>query len=272
MKRTRLLLLILASLAVGTMYSQEQRPDTLVNLEAIEIVGHESQPEAFTVDKLNRMQLDVLPVKDVGTAMRNIPNVNGIRKGGAVLDPVVRGFKYSQLNVQLNNYSKEAADEAGLWIEEKLEAMDAGHNGFAIIPPDVPERQDDLDSTMFILLIAGSLSLALSTFLIINTINAAGDEGPKARPHILFWGAALAPVVGGLIMAGGLSAIQTAMVIGALPFSAVMASSGQTSAQAPHFSHSAGSNSGRTKPTTPRSAICGREQPLGHPDTEIRNL
>ncbi|MEE4257109.1 MAG: TonB-dependent receptor [Bacteroidales bacterium] len=106
MKRTRLLLLIIASLSVGTMYSQEQRPDTLVNLEAIEIVGHEGQPEAFTVDKLNRMQLDVLPVKDVGTAMRNIPNVNGIRKGGAVLDPVVRGFKYSQLNVQLNGGQK----------------------------------------------------------------------------------------------------------------------------------------------------------------------
>jgi choline-glycine betaine transporter len=58
--------------------------------------------------------------------------------------------------------------------------------------------------------------------LIINTINAAGDEGPKARPHILFWGAALAFVVGGLIVAGGLGAIQTAMVIGALPFSLVM--------------------------------------------------
>ena len=58
--------------------------------------------------------------------------------------------------------------------------------------------------------------------MIINTINAAGDEGPKARPHILFWGAALALVVGALIIAGGLGAIQTAMVIGALPFSAVM--------------------------------------------------
>ena len=61
-----------------------------------------------------------------------------------------------------------------------------------------------------------------SAVLIINTINAAGDEGPKAHPHILFWGAALAFVVGGLIVAGGFGAIQTAMVIGALPFSFVM--------------------------------------------------
>ena len=58
--------------------------------------------------------------------------------------------------------------------------------------------------------------------LIVNTINAAGDEGPKARPHILFWGAALALVVGGLLATGGTTAIQTAMVIGALPFSVVM--------------------------------------------------
>jgi choline/carnitine/betaine transport len=74
-----------------------------------------------------------------------------------------------------------------------------------------------------ILLLTYLVTSADSAVLIINTINAAGDEGPKARPHILFWGAALAFVVGGLIIAGGLGAIQTAMVIGALPFSLVMA-------------------------------------------------
>jgi choline/carnitine/betaine transport len=73
-----------------------------------------------------------------------------------------------------------------------------------------------------ILLLTYLVTSADSAVLIINTINAAGDEGPKARPHILFWGAALALVVGGLIIAGGLGAIQTAMVIGALPFSVVM--------------------------------------------------
>lgn len=73
-----------------------------------------------------------------------------------------------------------------------------------------------------ILLLTYLITSADSAVLIINTINAAGDEGPKARPHILFWGAALSLVVGGLIIAGGLSAIQTAMVIGALPFSLVM--------------------------------------------------
>jgi choline/glycine/proline betaine transport protein len=73
-----------------------------------------------------------------------------------------------------------------------------------------------------VLLLTYLITSADSAVLIINTINAAGDDGPKARPHILFWGIALALVVGGLIIAGGLGAIQTAMVIGALPFSLVM--------------------------------------------------
>jgi len=73
-----------------------------------------------------------------------------------------------------------------------------------------------------VLLMTFLVTSADSAVLIVNTINAAGDEGPKARPHILFWGAALALVVGGLLISGGTGAIQTAMVIGALPFSFVM--------------------------------------------------
>ncbi len=74
-----------------------------------------------------------------------------------------------------------------------------------------------------VLLMTFLVTSADSAVLIVNTINAAGDEGPKARPHIVFWGAALALVVGGLLLSGGTGAIQTAMVIGALPFSVVMA-------------------------------------------------
>ncbi|WP_378945115.1 BCCT family transporter [Paracoccus sp. R86501] len=74
-----------------------------------------------------------------------------------------------------------------------------------------------------VLLLTFLVTSADSAVLIVNTINAAGDEGPKSRPHILFWGAALALVVAGLLISGGTSAIQTAMVIGALPFSIVMA-------------------------------------------------
>jgi choline-glycine betaine transporter len=74
-----------------------------------------------------------------------------------------------------------------------------------------------------VLLLTYLVTSADSAVLIINTINSGGDEGPKARPHIIFWGVALAAVVGALLVIGGLGAVKTAMVIGALPFSLVMA-------------------------------------------------
>ena len=73
-----------------------------------------------------------------------------------------------------------------------------------------------------VLLLTYLVTTADSAILIVNTINAAGAEEPSGRPHILFWGVALSLVVGGLLIAGGVGAIQSAMVIGALPFSAVM--------------------------------------------------
>ena len=85
-----------------------------------------------------------------------------------------------------------------------------------------PDLAWAMSIVVVVLLLTYLVTSADSAVLIINTINAAGDEGPKARPHILFWGVALALVVGGLIVAGGLGAIKTAMVIGALPFSLVM--------------------------------------------------
>jgi len=73
-----------------------------------------------------------------------------------------------------------------------------------------------------ILLLTYLVTTADSAILIVNTINSGGDEGPKARPHIIFWGLVLAVIVGALLIIGGLGAIKTAMVIGALPFSLVM--------------------------------------------------
>lgn len=73
-----------------------------------------------------------------------------------------------------------------------------------------------------ILLLTYLVTTADSAILIVNTINAAGAEKPSGRPHIIFWGIALSLVVGGLLIAGGVGAIQSAMVIGALPFSLVV--------------------------------------------------
>jgi choline/carnitine/betaine transport len=74
-----------------------------------------------------------------------------------------------------------------------------------------------------ILLLTFLVTSADSAVLIINTIAAAGDASQKGASHIVMWGAALTLVIGVLLLAGGLAAINTAMIIGALPFSLVMA-------------------------------------------------
>ncbi|MEH6655475.1 BCCT family transporter [Loktanella salsilacus] len=73
-----------------------------------------------------------------------------------------------------------------------------------------------------VLLLTYLVTSADSAILIINTIAAAGDESEKGRIHIIVWGCILGIVIGALLMAGGLDAINTAMIIGALPFSVVM--------------------------------------------------
>ncbi len=62
-----------------------------------------------------------------------------------------------------------------------------------------------------------------SAILIVNTINGAGEDEGSRRYHILFWGLALAFVVGSMLILGGIDAIRITMIIGALPFSAVVA-------------------------------------------------
>ncbi|HDO27688.1 MAG TPA: TonB-dependent receptor, partial [Bacteroidetes bacterium] len=40
-------------------------------------------------------------LQGVGDLLRNVANISGVRKGALGIDPVLRGFKYSQLNVQI---------------------------------------------------------------------------------------------------------------------------------------------------------------------------
>jgi choline/carnitine/betaine transport len=80
-----------------------------------------------------------------------------------------------------------------------------------------------MSAVVVVLLLTYLVTSADSAILIINTINSGGDEGQKGNQHILIWGMGLTIVIATLLYAGGLEAIQTAMIIGALPFSAIMA-------------------------------------------------
>ena len=73
-----------------------------------------------------------------------------------------------------------------------------------------------------ILLMTYLVTSADSAILIVNTINSGGNQDRRSNRHVIFWGVTLGLVVGVLLLVGGLKAIKTAMVIGALPFSLVM--------------------------------------------------
>ncbi len=57
----------------------------------------------FIQTKIFAQQLEDNAVRDIGELLRGSNNINGIRKGGSAVDPVVRGFKFSQLNIQIDN-------------------------------------------------------------------------------------------------------------------------------------------------------------------------
>jgi choline/carnitine/betaine transport len=72
-----------------------------------------------------------------------------------------------------------------------------------------------------ILIVTYLVTSADSGVLVLNTIMAGGNPEPATR-HRVIWGLVLTLVAGSLMLAGGLAAIQKAMIIGALPFSIVM--------------------------------------------------
>jgi len=80
-----------------------------------------------------------------------------------------------------------------------------------------------VSSLVVLLLMTYLITSVDSAILIINTINGAGEDEGTRRFHIVFWGVALAFVVGSMLILGGIDAIRITMIIGALPFSFVAA-------------------------------------------------
>lgn len=76
------------------------------NLLAVEIRDDKIETYAYSKVVLKEADLETKPVRDIADYMREVPNISAVRKGGANLDPVIRGFKFSQLNIQLDNGQK----------------------------------------------------------------------------------------------------------------------------------------------------------------------
>ncbi len=46
--------------------------------------------------------IEMMAVRDIGDQLRMLPNVGGVKKGAVNIDPVIRGFKYSQITTLLD--------------------------------------------------------------------------------------------------------------------------------------------------------------------------
>lgn len=85
------------------MVSNIKMKEDIRELMAVEIRDDKIETPAYSKVTIKSDVLDEQPVRDIGDFLREIPNISAVRKGGANLDPVIRGFKYSQLNIQVDN-------------------------------------------------------------------------------------------------------------------------------------------------------------------------
>lgn len=75
-------------------------------IAGVEITDIAFEREPYRKDVIDQVAIEKLPARGPGEFLRREPNVSGIRKGGGNIDPVIRGFKFSQLNVQNNTGQK----------------------------------------------------------------------------------------------------------------------------------------------------------------------
>jgi iron complex outermembrane receptor protein len=80
--------------------------DTLIRLKEFEVTDFMGKKVYQPADTVGMQSISKVVARDIGDLLRSQSNISGIRKGGSGIDPVVRGFKYSQLNVQVNEGQK----------------------------------------------------------------------------------------------------------------------------------------------------------------------
>ena len=86
-----------------------------------------------------------------------------------------------------------------------------------------PDLAVALSVVVVLLLLTFLITSADSGILIINTLASGGSQSQKGAAHIVIWGFIFALLIGALLSAGGMDALRSAMIVGALPFSIVMA-------------------------------------------------
>jgi choline-glycine betaine transporter len=86
-----------------------------------------------------------------------------------------------------------------------------------------PELAIGLSLIIVTLLMTFLVTSADSAILIINTLASGGNQSQKHAKHVIIWGVIFTALIGVLLSAGGMAALRSTMILGALPFSFVMA-------------------------------------------------
>ena len=94
----RSLIAITTSFFMLTEDVDAQQKDSIVQLPVFELTDT-SVHRRMPVSVINAASLEQIREVDLGEILRRQPNISGIRRGGYALDPVVRGFRYSQISV-----------------------------------------------------------------------------------------------------------------------------------------------------------------------------
>jgi putative ABC transport system permease protein len=166
-------------------------------------------------------------VVDFGQRERRLP-VSGVARGQIVLPPQFSDVAtfyvtpetlawltgqpegYNGLFAQLEAFSQEGAEEAAQRIGRRLELMGLSRTdeGYFITDPDVHWAQEQIDTSLLGMAAMGVISLGLSAFLIINTMNAVIVQQ--------VWQMGVMKVVGATFWRVACVYLATALVYGAL--------------------------------------------------------
>ncbi len=94
------LLLILCFQCVALV--AQNQPDTAIVLPGVEIFD-KAPPPIYKTTIIQGKDLVNGHEVDMGEFLRTIPNVNGIRRGGYAIDPVIRGLRFGQVRIFLDD-------------------------------------------------------------------------------------------------------------------------------------------------------------------------
>ena len=85
------------------------------------------------------------------------------------------------------------------------------------------QRAVIMSAIIVVLLLTYLITSADSAILVVNTIAASSERPKNYNKMIIIWSLILGGIIAALLNVGGLGALQAAMIVGALPFSVVMA-------------------------------------------------